>query len=155
MGATGWDHDAWSGTFYPEELPVEWRLAFYNTIFTAAYVPYEQWAGTPKETLAGWANDVLDRFRFVLEAGSDGLTEADDERLAVLVDRLGLVVDRQGQVLSGQGHVWFLDRPLDLKSLAARLQGHASGEGAIYLISREGDLAAMEQAKTLAEMLGC
>ncbi len=27
--AVGWDHPAWQGSFYPDDLPADWRLTYY------------------------------------------------------------------------------------------------------------------------------
>jgi hypothetical protein len=38
IGAQGWQHEAWQDSFYPEELPSEWRLGFYNNEFPLVVV---------------------------------------------------------------------------------------------------------------------
>jgi len=43
LGAYGWRHGRWSGTFYPDDLPMaddeDWRLAYYSNEFNAVMVP--------------------------------------------------------------------------------------------------------------------
>jgi uncharacterized protein YecE (DUF72 family) len=29
IGACGWQHNDWTGEFYPDDLPEEWRLGYY------------------------------------------------------------------------------------------------------------------------------
>jgi len=33
IGSLGWQHDAWQGDYYPEDLPPEWRLGYYSNEF--------------------------------------------------------------------------------------------------------------------------
>ncbi|NPA72816.1 MAG: hypothetical protein GXO35_08320 [Gammaproteobacteria bacterium] len=43
IGAFGWQHDAWLGTFYPEDLPEDWRLDYYSNAFRTLLVPQQTW----------------------------------------------------------------------------------------------------------------
>ncbi|GAB6041749.1 hypothetical protein [Endothiovibrio diazotrophicus] len=67
IGARDWRHPAWRGTFYPDDLPEEWRLAYYANEFATLLVPAQGWIDTTQENLAGWAEEVHGDFRFVLE----------------------------------------------------------------------------------------
>jgi len=143
VGSAGWAHPQWEGRFYPDELPPEWRLAFYNTLFPCVYLTYEEWSGCDMQTLSGWVEDTLDRFRFVLEPNPAGLSDDDKARLETLgsrIDPLG------GQV------VWLEGKP-DLKRLAGELKSLAERTGPVYLISRDHDLDAMNPVKTLLEIM--
>ena len=60
VGASGWLHEHWVDTYYPEDIPDEWRLGFYANEFNALLVPWEQW----KESVA---------------ALSEGLEDTDDD----------------------------------------------------------------------------
>jgi len=67
IGTRGWDHDAWHGGFYPEELPPEWRLCYYSNVLRAVWVPADAWAGVTAEAVAQWVQDSDSGFRFILE----------------------------------------------------------------------------------------
>ncbi|HKJ09127.1 MAG TPA: DUF72 domain-containing protein [Gammaproteobacteria bacterium] len=67
VGARGWDHDAWVGSFYPDDLPAAWRLAYYANEFSTVLVPVGQWQGADPGEIAGWAADVPERFVFFVE----------------------------------------------------------------------------------------
>ena len=144
IGSVGWEHPQWEGNFYPDELPPEWRLTFYNTAFPCVYLAYEEWSGRDLQTLSSWVEDTLGRFRFVLEPNPAGLSDSDKARLEVLAPRIGPL---DGQV------VW-LEGKLDLKRLAGELKRLAGRMGPVYLISRDHDLTAMSQVKTLLEIMG-
>jgi hypothetical protein len=91
----GWDPPGWVDTFYPEDLPQEWRLTYFSNEFPAVLVPLSRWMAPDAERLGDWANNVHSRFRFYLElespfseAGIDSL----DRAISVLGNRVaGLV----------------------------------------------------------------
>ncbi len=153
LGATGWEHEAWVGEFYPGDLPAEWRLAFYNTAFSCVYLPYAEWAKRDVRVLAGWVEETLPHFRFVLEANPAGTSPADAERLDALAPRLGLVLGEAGRWRQG-GEVLWLDAFPDPKLLAGELQRRARAESPVYLIGRSEELEELNRARVLADLLG-
>ena len=146
LGAIGWEHPAWNGTFYPEDLPPEWRLNYYNYAFECVYLPYAAWRTTPLETLTAWRQDTLEHFRFLLEAPLT-LSNADATLLAALGEKAIVVHQHPGPTL-----VW-LEPHANLKSLAQQLQALEQA-APIYLISTSDDLAQLGQIRTLLEVLG-
>jgi hypothetical protein len=144
VGSAGWEHADWQGGFYPDDLPEEWRLAYYNTAYSCVWLGYADWSGCDPATLAAWVDDTHERFRFVLEMNPAGPTEGDRDRLDALAPRLAAP---DGRV------IWLEDVP-DLKVLARQLQELAGAPQPVYLLSRGHDLALMERARTLLEVLG-
>ncbi len=69
VGASGWLHPAWRGGFYPDGLPDDWLLSYYNTQFQAVYLPAPVWQAASEATWEQWLNDTQDGFHFVLEPG--------------------------------------------------------------------------------------
>jgi hypothetical protein len=138
LACLGWDHLAWVGPFYPEDMPPEWRLAFFNTQFQGVYLQRPLWRAMAEAQWLEWRNECHDQFTFVLEAepgdplpcpGVDLLFPEDDKRV-----------------------LWF-DRSTDLKNLGERLHA-ADGSPVIWLISRDADLGQIERVRTLLELLG-
>lgn len=39
LGAEGYDHPGWAGSFYPEDLPREWWAGYYAALFPAVLLP--------------------------------------------------------------------------------------------------------------------
>jgi hypothetical protein len=111
---------------------------------TFGYLAYEEWSGRDLQTLSAWVEDTLERFRFVLEPNQAGLSDGDQARLEVLAPRIDPV---DGQV------AWLEGKP-DLKRLAVELNRLAGRTGPVYLISRDHDLDAMNQVKTMLEIMG-
>lgn len=152
LGAIGWEHDSWVGAFYPEDLPAEWRLSYYNTQFDCVFLPYPQWSHTPVQTLEAWAQDTLSRFRFLLEHAPGTSAPGDAVRLAALGEKAVLLTPAQRRWVVG------FDATTPLKDLADRLKEKAEeawtvGEP-LWLISLDADLPRIEAVRTLLELLG-
>jgi hypothetical protein len=101
VGARGWDYPGWHGGFYPEELPEDWRLTYYNNLLRAVLVPGEAWSSATADTVRGWAEDTDASFRFVVEtpaafADPAGVTAARVADFHALLAPLG---DRMAGVL--------------------------------------------------------
>lgn len=144
LGAMGWDYAAWNGVFYPEDLPVDWRLNYYSTQFECVYLPYAAWHATPLETLQEWHHTTLEQFRFLLEPPPSPNIDA---ALIAALGEKALLVPQRGPTL-----LWF-DRDTPLKQLAQSLQALEQASS-IYLLSTSGDFTQLEQVQTLLEVMG-
>ncbi|MEW5891883.1 MAG: DUF72 domain-containing protein [Pseudomonadota bacterium] len=145
LGAAGWDHAEWVGPFYPEELPAEWRLAFYNTQYRCVYLERAAWTDVAPDIWAQWAQETQEDFRFVLEAS------ASSGRNAAVVEALGgraVLVDS----VQDARLLWF-DAATDLRALADRLRSQW-GQGPVYLISRDAGLERLAQVRTMLDLMG-
>ena len=147
LGAIGWEHDAWYGAFYPEDLPPAWRLTFYNTEFECTYLPYTIWSRETPETLTQWHEDTLERFRFLLEPAHGPVSVEDAARLAALGEKALLAVAHAGPAI-----VW-LEPEANLKQLAQTIQEQAL-VSPLYIFSVSGNYPQLEQTRTLLEVLG-
>lgn len=80
IGAHGWDRPAWTGAFYPEALPADWRFSFYCNHLRAVLLPAETLSAASPADVRAWAEDVFPEFRFVVElsAASSALLPALD-----------------------------------------------------------------------------
>ncbi len=63
----GWWALAAADSFFPEDLPADWRLTYYANTFNAVLIPASYWTAVPARTLADWRADVHPGFRFYLE----------------------------------------------------------------------------------------
>jgi hypothetical protein len=90
VSARGWSHPSWHGTFYPDDLPEDWRLSYYGNEFRAVVVPASEWIGLDTVEIERWAEDVSEEFLFYLEI-EDPLTDWEQtaEVLKPLGDQLG------------------------------------------------------------------
>lgn len=67
LGAYGWLHPHWLNTFYPEDLPEDWRLGYYSNEFNTVLVPASYWQGLHVDECEGWLDDVPPEFQFFIE----------------------------------------------------------------------------------------
>lgn len=68
VGTSGFSYDAWTGPFYPPGLPAAKRLEHYAGRLPAVEINNTFYRSPKAETLARWAEQVPDAFRFVLKA---------------------------------------------------------------------------------------
>ncbi len=66
LGTKGWRHAHWQNTFYPDDLPPDWQLAYYANEFSTVLVPVEEWS--QQADVAQWLDDVPEGFRFYIDA---------------------------------------------------------------------------------------
>jgi uncharacterized protein YecE (DUF72 family) len=68
VGTSGWSYKEWKGSFYPPKLPAAEMLRYYAERFDAVEVNNSFYRMPSERILAGWADQVPDRFRFVMKA---------------------------------------------------------------------------------------
>lgn len=142
VGAMGWEHSAWRSCFYPDDLPDDWQLSYYNTQFQAIYLPAAAWQAASEANWAQWLNDTQEGFHFVLEAGQTAAAKPALER--VVLATLAWEAD----------HIWWLDEAPDLRGLAQRITQQAMTGEPLFVFSRSGDLGLLEQARSLKQVMG-
>lgn len=72
VGAWDWRSPVWCREYYPEELPEEWRAAYYANEYRCAGLPAHAWS---VELLAAWCEDLPENFSLWLEVGPAQLAE--------------------------------------------------------------------------------
>jgi hypothetical protein len=148
LGALDWEHPEWRGTFYPDDLPEDWQLAFYNQHWRCVAVPIARWRAASAADVAGWANETLERFRFLVETDGAGANER--AKLAALGERLGAVYPPGAPgAMAAPPQVAWIEHPVDVRVWAARLSALAPGDR-LFMVSRDARLDDME---TLGELL--
>ena len=91
VGAYGWRHSHWLGSFYPEDLPVsaeeDWRLTYYSNEFNCVLVPAEYLLClSGQNAVIGcnhWLGEVNDEFQFYVECTMDMFDHVSFDVLAV------------------------------------------------------------------------
>ena len=68
VGTSGYNYEAWRGSFYPEDLPSRKMLGFYAERFDSVEINYSFYRRPTPKILEGWAAQVPERFRFALKA---------------------------------------------------------------------------------------
>lgn len=89
FGTLDWRCPAWQATYYPEDLPADWRLGYYANELPAVLLAAPAWLAEDDATLAAWAAEVHDDFRFYLLADAAQDAAVQQRRAGVLGERLG------------------------------------------------------------------
>jgi hypothetical protein len=142
VGAMGWDPPCWRGSFYPADLPDDWRLSYYNTQFQAVYLPSAVWQAASDAVWAQWLHDTRDGFCFVLEPGSAAAVPPASPRVLMATPAWKAA------------HVWWLDEAPDLRALAQRITQQATTGEPLFVFSLRGDLAQLDKVNSLKQVMG-
>lgn len=175
VGAWDWRSPVWCREYYPEELPEEWRAAYYANEYRCAGLPADAWS---VEQLEAWREDLPEDFSLWLETGPAQLAESGIvPALAALGARLAgvwpgpatdpaMLRDAGIRVIAQPREAWQtgdeaavgLYRPgaeLDLRAARETLEGFASAPGPR---SRQllvaGSPAQLARLRELGELLG-
>ena len=92
LGARGWEHAGWDADFYPDDLPADWRLAYYANQFPVVLVPAERFDAATGDELEEWADEVGEGFRFLVELSPQAAAEPEPT---------GARLERLGEALAG------------------------------------------------------
>ncbi len=139
-GAQGWLHPHWRGSFYPDDLPDDWQLSYYNTRLQTVYLPCADWQSASAAEWARWLDDTQPGFHFLLQPGA--LAPPDHPRVIVAAPAWAAA------------HLWWLDEAPDVRALAQRALAQAAAGQPLYAISRRGDAGLLEQVNVLRQVLG-
>jgi hypothetical protein len=142
VGAMGWDKPDWRGRFYPDDLPDDWLLSYYNTQYQAVYLPATVWPAASGATWAQWLEDTQDGFCFVLEPGESAAVPPVSPRVLLATPAWKAA------------HVWWLDEAPDLRALAQRIAQQAATGEPLFVFSLSGNLAQLERVNNLKRVMG-
>lgn len=67
FGARDWEHQGWLAAYYPDDLPRDWRLAYYANDLLQVLVPQARWLSVGADAWDEWVDAVTPGFRFFLE----------------------------------------------------------------------------------------
>lgn len=87
IGSCGWEHPAWETSFYPDDLPEEWRMVFYSNEFPVLQLPLSRLLDVSAGELDEWLEDGQEGFRLVVELDAE-LDSRAEARLLELQQRL-------------------------------------------------------------------
>ena len=90
IGCYGWRHSAWRGSFYPDDLPEDWQLAYYSNEFNCVLVPAGDWIKNEGFDLGDSLEDSAEGFRVIVECPPSVASDADEFSLfCAQVNELG------------------------------------------------------------------
>ena len=143
VGSANWIHPAWNKAFYPDGLPEDWLLPFYNTQFQSVYLPAYVWQAVSKAVWTQWLNDTQEGFYFVLEPAAEAVAQPASDRVLLATPEWAVE------------HIWWLDESSDLRALAQRMAHQATTGEPLFVFSRSADIGLMQQVNTLRQVMGC
>lgn len=117
-GTSGYAYDAWVGSFYPEDLPKEERLAYYASHLNAVEINNTFYRSPRKDVVARWAAAVPETFRLVIKA-NQRITHR--SRLLDVAEPLGYFVPAVLEAGEKLGPILF-QTPPNLRKDAGRLR---------------------------------
>lgn len=68
VGTSGYNYEAWRGSFYPEDLSSKKMLGYYAERFSTVEINYSFYRKPTPKILQGWSAQVPPGFRFALKA---------------------------------------------------------------------------------------
>lgn len=134
VGARGWEYSDWTGEFYPDDLPEDWRFSFYSNEFQSILVPYETLARYDVEDWADWAEDTQKNFSFYVEISGTALWD----KVKPYLEALGAQL---------KGVVVVVEELKDVDALASLIK-HLKTTAPVC-IQRSGDAVSDQDMKTL------
>lgn len=146
LGSDDWRHKEWIGDFYPDDMPEEWRLAFYSSQYSCVWLNHACWARIGASEWEDWINETRAGFCFLLErpreneAGLDELLGASQGRALAFAEK-------------DERIIWF-DAASELETMANNLRRRLFTRSPVFVVSRDARLEKMEQVSTLLELLG-
>ena len=103
LGTSGYAYDEWKGVFYPEDVKVKDRLRYFASRFNSVEINYTFRRFPSEKTIANWADQTPEDFRFTLKANQrithHKRLEDTDEDVRDFLDRARLLGPRLGCVL--------------------------------------------------------
>lgn len=92
LGACDWKYEKWLTTFYPLDLPSEWRLDYYQNEFPAILLQESHWRALDKRLLSDSLEEAREGFTFFFEISSeDDISFLVDIGGASASDKIGLL----------------------------------------------------------------
>ena len=172
LGTVGWERDDWLDSYYPPDLPPEWRPAYYANDCGCVLLTADFWCGMDPELLAEALDELGGRLQFFLEQ-PPGCPEPARARLSLFASSPAiLLVDRPHpgcsllpQWISQGSGVWvdtdsgasLLSWPLavmNLRELRIRAETLPASVRALVLDGPAASPGRVPELRTLLELMG-
>ncbi|MEE8388157.1 MAG: DUF72 domain-containing protein [Acidiferrobacterales bacterium] len=96
VGTTGWDHNDWVVDYYPDDLPDDWRFAYYSNDHRSVLVPADHFQTYDEDALSELLEDCDESFRFVVEIPETCLEDTGTELLQAFLNGISSLYSRLG-----------------------------------------------------------
>jgi hypothetical protein len=172
LGTVDWERDDWCDSYYPPDLPEDWRLSYYANDCDCVMLPAERWCGAANSTLQPFLEDPPEGLRLFLEA-PHGEALGDSEALDLFAGVDAVVLTREldptlagfPQWLADHEGVWADMRSgdrlvrwtiahADLRALRVRAEQLPEQTAALVLDGPGSTPQSIPELRTLLELLG-
>jgi uncharacterized protein YecE (DUF72 family) len=104
IGTSGWSYKSWRGPFFPEDVRVKDRLAYYSSRFNSTELNAPFYRTPTLDAVRGWAEQTPDDFRFAWKASKfithwKRLTDKCENSLDLMETRLNILGRKTGPIL--------------------------------------------------------
>lgn len=159
VGTVGWCRPAWCPAYYPEDLPTDWRLAYYANDANCVWLETEDVAGLNVAAFAAAWDETDGSLEVYCEAtavenGLGGLAEVVGDALVLLEPPPDGSPGGLWRQIDGERRVarWVLD-PFDLRAARARIETLPPGITALCLDGPAGSPERLHELRTLLDLL--
>lgn len=170
IGVYGWEGRDWGSDYYPEDLPVEWRLDYCANALRLLVVPEQQLAAADCDDVAEWSEAADEGLVLLFETKPRHLEICDNVDGGVF----GLLAPMASDGLSGGEWRWRVlnsvkgapsrvafscfaqtPSPAELRRKIDQLVAESpEGESIAWVLDGKAAMVAAEQARVLVEMMG-
>lgn len=142
LGTVDWQRDDWLSSYYPDDIPPDWRLAYYTNDCDCVMLPAQHWHGRDIEAMVEQVEAAPASLRCFI-----GVEPGDAGRLAPLLEALG---PGRAVILADREDASFGSLPLWVAAGCDRWHDRDSDAALVRWTDYSGDLRA---ARARAEAL--
>jgi len=170
LGTQGWQRAEWIGSYYPADLPPEWRLAYYANDCGCVLLPAEDWCSGDLEPLRAALGEAPSSLVVFLQAPAAEAAGCDlrllaahdtvllvgryDPRFAGIPQWVARAPDLWVDGESANALVrWTVDA-IDLRDLRARAERLPEATRALVLDGGGADPGRVAELRALLELMG-
>lgn len=171
LGTLGWERPDWLGGYYPQDLPPDWRLAYYANDCGCVFLPADTWGSADSGWLQEQLHEARGRLVYFLEAARPGppgganLALFEPCSAVLLVDRPSPSRTGLPQWVAQEPGVWVdvdssdtllrwsIDS-MDMRALRARAEGVGADVRALVLDGAGADPGGVPRLQTMLELMG-
>ena len=153
VGSYGWQSASLLQSFYPPDLPEDWRLSFYANEFSSVLVPADVWCAAELD-IEEW-QDVPEHFSFYLQQADEACSERLAEIGQALGEKLGDCVSVGTELPLIEKGVAIIDsQQLSLREWRYWLEQNADTLNVIFLKDANISYQNLHDFKSLLELMG-